>query len=138
MAEPSASSAAPLRPATVGAPFDLGTWRITVTSIKCGTAAELLAQNADNGQEPTDRVCVAAISYTNTGTEPRMFGGIVEETPAEDDFAGFAGGSRYDGTRWLSESVNPGLSQTNQLIFKVPAGVSLDAVVIGDVRVSTA
>lgn len=130
------SSAPPVRPAAVGAPFDLGEWRITVTSVRCGTAAELLAQNADNGQGPADRVCVAALSYTNTGAEPRLFGGTVDETPPEDEFAGFAGGSRYDGTRWLSESVNPGLSQTNQLIFKVAVGVTLDAVVIGDVRVS--
>jgi hypothetical protein len=132
---PSSPSAPQFRPAVIGQPFDLGIWRIAVTSIRCGTAADLLAQNADNGQAPTDRVCVAAISYTNTDKSPHQFGGTIDETPPEDEFAGYAAGSRYDGTRWLSESVNPGLSQTNELIFKVPAGVSLDAVEIGDVRV---
>jgi hypothetical protein len=126
-------SASPVfRPAQVGKPFDVGHWRITVTSMTCGTASELLAQNASNGQEPTDRVCVAAMTYTNIDTAPHLFGGTIDETAPESTQLGFAGEAAYTGHVWLQETVNPGLSQTNELIFKVPAGVTLDSVQIGE------
>lgn len=132
-ASPSVSPSPQFRPGRVGEPFDIAPWRITVTSIKCGTAHELLAENDDNGQEPGDRVCVAFISYTNIDTKPHAYSGFDVSTPQPvDTFLGFAGESAYTGTRWAREVLNPGLSQTNELIFKVPAGVTLDSVQIGD------
>lgn len=126
--------------AKVGEAFDIDPWQITVTSIKCGTAAEVLAQNASNGQEPGDRVCVAKISYKNTDKLPHLFGKSDEDpmvsTP-EGSYAGYAAdGSVYEGHTWAAERVNPGLSQTNELIFAVPAGLELTAVQIGYVRVT--
>lgn len=132
-----ASASPQFRPASVGKPFEIAPWRITVTSLKCGTAHELLAHNDDNGQEPTDRVCVAAISYTNIDKVPHSYGsGFDNTTPSPvDTFLGFSGDRAYTGHTWVSGEVNPGLSQTNEMIFAVPAGITLDSVQIGDVLV---
>jgi hypothetical protein len=133
---PSVSPSPQFRPAKVGEPFDIAPWRITVTSIKCGTAHELLGENDDNGREPGDRVCVAFISYTNIDTKPHSYSGFDVTTPQPvDTFLGFAGEAAYTGTRWAREVLNPGLSQTNELIFPVAAGVVIDAVQIGDVLI---
>lgn len=125
------------RPAIVGQAFEITPWRITVTSIRCGTAHELLAQDDDNGQEPTDRVCVAALSYANIDKVPHRYGsGFDGSAPqAVDTFLGFSGESAYTGHTWLRGEVNPGITDTNQMIFLVPPGVSLTAVQIGDVLV---
>lgn len=136
-ATPSPSPSPQFRAGKVGQPFEIAPWRITVTSIKCGTAHDLLAENDDNGQKPTDRVCVAAISYTNIDKAPHDYGsGFDTANPSPvDTFLGFAGEAAYVGHKWAAQTVNPGLTQTNALIFGVPAGVALDAVQIGDVLV---
>jgi len=137
---PSTSAPPVLRAAAVGKPFELAYWRITVTNLKCGTAAQLLAENADNGQQPTDHVCVAAIAYTNIDTTPHAYGGVfgtVEGTEPTDPVNGFdADGRTYAGRGWAGVLTNPGVSGTTQLIFTVPDGVQLKAVQIGSVKVT--
>lgn len=135
---PVSSPSPQFRPGAVGQPFEIAPWRITVTSMKCGTAHDLLAQNADNGQEPSDRVCVAALTYTNIDTVPHRYGsGFDTATPSPvDSFLGLSGEKAYTGHKWVADDVNPGLSQTNELIFVVPAGITLDSVEIGDVLIT--
>lgn len=137
---PPASSAPALRAAVVGKPFDLAYWRITVASLECGTAAQLLAENADNGQAPTDRVCVATIRYTNIDTAPHAYGGVfgtVAGSEPTDPVVGFDDqGRTYDGRGWAGTPTNPGVSGTTQLIFTVAATVTLHAVQIGTVKVT--
>lgn len=127
---PSSSPAPVLRAGMVGAPFEVPGWRITVTSVRCGTPKAVLGDR-DDGTHGAG-VCVAALTLVNTAAVAHGF-----DDATSPDFAAFdSAGNRFEGTRWLRGPVNPGVTDTNEYVFDVAAGVKVAAVLVGDVRVS--
>ena len=106
-------------------------WRLAVTGMRCGPAAELMPADSDAGN-----VCLVDVTYANVGDQARPFSGTADQPGPTWRLVGYdAGGHEFHGHGTLADSTDPGRTGTTALVFEVPTGLRLRRVLIGDAMV---
>jgi hypothetical protein len=101
-------------------------WRLAITGIRCGPAAQVAAGDTD-----ADHVCVVGVAFTNEGDRPRPFSGTADETGPTWRITGYdARGDEFHGHARPVDPTSPGAGGTTALVFEVPADVRLRRVLI--------
>jgi hypothetical protein len=97
--------------------------------VRCGPADTL---RPGSGSEEPD-VCLVAVAFTNLGETPRPFSGTDEAAGPTWRVVGYdVDGREFHGHGQLEAATAPGASGTSELIFVVPAGLTLTRVLVGD------
>lgn len=131
---PSPSPSSVYRAGTMGQPFDIPGWRVTVTGQQCGPTADLIRSSLTIVM--TGRACVVSLVAVNTGGQPAAFN--QHEQVDVWSAAGFdPAGNMYTPETWSLTAVNPLVTEPRQqLMFGVADGVTLTKVAINDVVVA--
>jgi Domain of unknown function (DUF4352) len=124
--------AAPTRPGLGQAVRD-GQFEFVVRSVNCGQPT------IDNGwlhAEAKGQFCVAELTVTNIGTEPRNFGdglqratGASGEHYAADTGAGVVANGNGQAV-W--DVINPGITVTAKIVYDIPAGATITSLELHD------
>jgi hypothetical protein len=130
--ETEVQGAAPARPG-LGEPVRDGQFEFVVRSFSCGQPT------IDNGwlhAQAKGQFCVAELTVTNIGTEPRNFGdglqratGSSGERYAADTGAGVVANGNGQAV-W--DVINPGISVTAKIVYDVPPGATITALELHD------
>ncbi|MFI7578413.1 hypothetical protein [Micromonospora sp. NPDC049497] len=140
---PSLSSAAPeegeqgMPTYRVGQAFETNGWRIKVIGFRCAAVEKLTSPSGTSLGDQQDiagseDACVVELTYTNVGRAAAEFFGETNANLTGTD----AQGRLYEGWTWAQGTVNPGMSDKNQLVFPVATGVKLTTAMIGDAAVN--
>jgi len=101
-------------------------WRLAVSGIRCGAAAQLAPGDLDS-----DPVCVVDVVYTNDGDRPRSFTGTTDEQGPTWRISGYdAQGHEFHGHARQVGTTPPGATGHTDLIFELPGGITLQRVLI--------
>jgi hypothetical protein len=107
-------------------------WRLRVTGMECGIAADPGSGDPDAGD-----VCLVAVAFTNVGDQARPFSGTPDAAGPTWRIVGYDGrGREFHGHGRLEGLTRPGGSGTSQLVFEVPTGLRLNRVLLGDAMVT--
>jgi hypothetical protein len=97
-----------------------------VTGIRCGATASLAP-----GETDADRVCLVAVSFTNTGTTAMPFTGTGDDPGPTWRVTGYdADGDEFHGHARPVGPTAPGASGSTDLVFEVPPGPPLRRVLL--------
>lgn len=125
------------RTGTIGEPFDIPGWWVTVTGQRCGPTAEVIRESMST-VVTTARACVVSLTAVNTTTVPAAFNPSDQANPFS--VIGFdQAGNLFHAETWSLVNVNPKVTERGQqLMFGVADGETLTKAEINDVIVSLA
>jgi hypothetical protein len=111
-------------------------WRLAVTGMRCGPAAELTPADPDAGD-----VCLVDVRFVNASDEARPFSGTADQPGPTWRLVGYDArghefhGHEFNGDGTLDATTDPGRTGSTALVFEVPADLRLSRVLIGDAMV---